>query len=108
MNDKKRSRSRRVVAVLVGLLLVLCVAGTAVAFITNHRLPTGEMRTAQLTDLDKARLAEISHLRETLGNASWPGWGDADIPIIAYNDAYAFLVGLADPPPGWRTVPQET
>ena len=108
MNDKKRSRSRRVVAVLVGLLLVLCVAGTAVAFITNRRLPTGEMRTAQLTDLDKARLAEILHLRETLGNASWPGWGDADIPIIAYNDAYAFLVGLADPPPGWRTVPQET
>ena len=108
MNSIKQSRSKRVVGVLVGLLLVLCVVVTAVAFITNRRLPTDEMNTAQLTELDKVRLAEISHLRKTLGNASWPGWGDADIPIIAYNDAYAFLVGLADPPPGWRTVPQET
>lgn len=35
-----------------------------------------------------------------------PGWSQADIPLVAYNEQYAFLVGYPDPPPGWVTVPQ--
>jgi len=55
--------------------------------------------------MDKARLAEALHLRSELGNSLWPGWGEADIPMIAYNEEYAFLVGYPDPPAGWTTVP---
>lgn len=99
--------TRKIVLILTAVLLFLCLGSTAVSFITNRSLPTDAMDDAQLSALDKARLAEIFHLRQTLGNESWPGWGDAAIPVIVYNDAYAFLVGYDDPPPGWIKVPQQ-
>lgn len=107
MTHKKQNQVKRVGVLLIVVLLVACLGGTAVSLITNRALPTAEMDAAQLSDLDKARLAEIIHLRQTLGNLSWPGWGDADIPLILFNDAYAFLVGYpGEPSPGWRKVPQ--
>lgn len=107
MSDKNRNRVKRVALLLVGLLLVMCLVGAAVSFVTNRNLPTEAANAERLSDVDKARLAEITHLRETLGNDVWPGWGDATIPLIVYNDAYAFLVGYSDPPPGWVKVPQQ-
>lgn len=107
MKSKEGSRVKRVALILVGLLLLLCLGGAAVSLVTNRNLPTEALQATQLSDVDKARLAEIDHLRQMLGNAAWPGWGDVDIPLIVYNDAYAFLVGYADPPPGWVKVPQE-
>jgi hypothetical protein len=98
---------RKIMLILVAMLLLVCLGGTAVSLITNRNLPTEAMDDAQLSALDKARLAEIFHLRQTLGNEAWPGWGDAAIPVIVYNDAYAFLVGYDDPPPGWIKVPQQ-
>lgn len=107
MKSKEGSRVKRVALILVGLLLLLCLGGAAVSLVTNRNLPTEALQATQLSDVDKARLAEIDHLRQMLGNAAWPGWGDVDIPLIVYNDAYTFLVGYADPPPGWVKVPQE-
>lgn len=107
MDGKKQGRFRRVGIIFVIVLLVLCLGTTAVSLITNRSLPTDEMTTAQLSDLDKARLAEIFHLRQTLGNEAWPDWGDAAIPVIVYNNAYAFLLGYEGlPPAGWVKVPQ--
>ncbi|OGO08415.1 MAG: hypothetical protein A3K46_07650 [Chloroflexi bacterium RBG_13_60_9] len=57
-------------------------------------------------DLDKARAAEALHLRRELGDALWPGWGATDIPMIFYNEDYAFLIGLSDPPAGWLKIPE--
>ena len=108
MPDKKGSCLRRAFLIVVGSLLFLCIGGAAVSFFTNRNLPTEALHATQLSEVDKARLAEITHLRQTLGNAAWPGWGDVEIPLIAYNDAYAFLVGHADPPAGWLKVPQQT
>ena len=108
MPDKKGSCLRRAILIVVGSLLFLCIGGAAVSFFTNRNLPTEALHATQLSEVDKARLAEITHLRQTLGNAAWPGWGDVEIPLIAYNDAYAFLVGHADPPAGWVKVPQQT
>jgi hypothetical protein len=48
------------------------------------------------------------HLRQAVGDHVWPGWGQADIPAIAYNESYAFLVSYPDPPDGWVKVPQGT
>jgi len=107
MAGKKGSRFRRVALTLVLLLLVLCLAGAAVSLVTNRNLPAEALKATVLSNVDKAQLAEVDHLRQTLGNTAWPGWGDADIPLIAYNDAYAFLVGYADPRPGWVKVPQQ-
>jgi hypothetical protein len=76
--------------------------------ISNLGLPAGSKVIEKLSDLDKARLAEALHLRNTLGDSVWPGWGHADIPTILYNEEYAFLVGLPDPAPGWYVVPNMT
>jgi len=60
-----------------------------------------------LSEQEKARLLEATHLRETLGGEVWPGWQNLSIPVIVYNEGYAFLVGLVDPADGWMKVPQE-
>ena len=45
-------------------------------------------------------------MRQILGETVWPGWGQKDIPIIVYNEEYAFLIGYSNPPPGWIKMPQ--
>lgn len=86
------------------ILLALVVLGALA--VVNRQLPARSSTVEHLSDQDKARLAEIFHLRKTLGEQVWPGFGTADIPIIHYNEAYVFLVGYPDPPPGWIKVPE--
>jgi hypothetical protein len=69
-------------------------------------LPTESPVSERLSDLQKARVAEAFRLRQIVGDAVWPGWGQADIPVIVYNELYAFLVGYLNPPSGWVKVPQ--
>ncbi|MCB8983433.1 MAG: hypothetical protein H6659_06400 [Ardenticatenaceae bacterium] len=59
-----------------------------------------------MSEAEKARLAEFIQLRQQLGNTVWPGWQTAEIPIIVYNEAYVFLLGISEPPDGWQKVPQ--
>jgi hypothetical protein len=58
-----------------------------------------------LSQNELIRLQEVNHLRTTLGNEIWPGFGEQDIPVILYNEAYVFLSGLDATQPGWKTVP---
>jgi hypothetical protein len=90
---------------IAGIILLFVVV-IGVSVVANRRLPTSSTVVERLSDEDKARLAEIFHLRETLGEVTWPGWGTADIPIIHYNEAYVFLVGYPDPPSSWVKVPE--
>ncbi len=87
-------------------LALLCVAVVGISTLSNLNLPTHSQVTDHLSDLEKARLAEAIHLRQTLGDTVWPGWGRLDIPIIVYNEEYAFLVGYPNPPAGWVKMPQ--
>jgi hypothetical protein len=73
--------------------------------LNNNLLPAHTPATGQLSGLDKARLAEAFHLRSELGDTLWQGWGQENIPMILYNEDYAFLVGYLDPPAGWVKVP---
>lgn len=91
---------------VVGVLLLLAAASAALFASLNHRLPDHSSLIDRLSETEKARLEEVLHLRQQVGQAVWPGWEQADIPLIVYNEAYAFLLGLADPADGWRTVPQ--
>ena len=78
----------------------------AVSALSNLGLPEQSRRPETLSDFQKAYLAEQFHLRRTLGNKIWPGWGEAEIPVIVYNGSYAFLVGHdGQPAPGWNMVP---
>jgi hypothetical protein len=88
------------------IVAALCILGAAASAVSNRVLPSQSAVVDRLSELDKARAAEALHLRRELGDALWPGWGSADIPMIFYNEDYAFLVGLSDPPAGWLKIPE--
>lgn len=90
----------------IGVTL-LCLAVVGISALSNLYLPSQSPVTERLSDLDKARLAEAIHLRQSLGDVVWPSWGQLDIPFILYNEEYAFLVGYPDPADGWVKIPQD-
>lgn len=97
---------RGVILIAVGLIGVCLLSGMILA-LSNRSLPTYSQVTDRLSDESKAHLAEVIQLQQSVGDEVWPSWGDADVPIIVYNEVYAFLVGYADPPDGWMRMPQE-
>lgn len=103
-----KRRGCRIVSWLVGGALLLCIVAAGVSGLTNLYLPRGPARLDRLDDLDKARLAESLHLREALGEATWPGLGQADIPLVIWNREHSFLIGFPQAPAGWEEVPDDT
>jgi len=105
---KKTSKHRliRLFLFLPLAVTALCLLGAGACAVSNRVLPSQSAVLNRLSELDKARAAEALHLRRELGDAQWPGWGTADIPMIFYNEDYAFLVGLSDPPAGWLKIPE--
>jgi hypothetical protein len=102
VRSPRRRWLRRMLRWLIAILLaILCLFAISNLFFSTH--------TAQpdrLSLLDKARVTEALRLRRAFGDSIWKGWGKAEIPVIIYNEEYAFLVGLGNPAPGWRKVPQ--
>ena len=84
------------------LLVALLLGGIAVY---NMTLPERSPVLTKLSQEELARVAEITHLRQTLGDEVWPGWASMDIPILLYNEQYAFLSGMEQPDTGWVSVP---
>ena len=99
------NKFRKFIIIAVLSLTGLCLIVLAISAVSNLSLPRSSSVVATLSEADKIRLAEAIHLRQEVGDAVWPGWGKADIPAIAYNESYAFLVGLPDPADGWVKVP---
>lgn len=89
-----------------GCLLALCVVAAGISVATNISAPAALSPTDRLSRADKAVLSEALHLHHTLGNSVWPGWADAETPLMVYNGEHVFLVGYTDPPSGWLKVPQ--
>lgn len=100
----KKARKIFLIAILsIAGLCLLLVGGLAVS---NAAFPRQSLVVDVLSDADLVRLGEFYHLRQALGDEVWPGWGQADIPAILYNEAYVFLVGHAgEPAAGWVKVP---
>jgi hypothetical protein len=85
----------------------LCLVLTVVSFLVNQRAPQASEVVEHLSTLDKARLAEADHLRWAVGDDVFPGWGQAEIPFVVYNEEYAFLVGMRETPDdGWYKIPR--
>ena len=105
---KKKSRSclsRTILA--MGVLLGLCLLLAFVSLISNRSLP-GEESFDTLSSIEKARLLETLHLRSSLGDQAWKGWGNADIPVIIWNRSYEFLTNYkGELPSGWSMVADE-
>jgi len=98
-------RTPRLLLISVGSLFGMCLLLTIGFFIINLGLPEHSPSIEKLGEADKIRLAEFVHLREGLGDSVFPGWGEADIPAILYNEEYVFLIGYKNPPDGWIKVP---
>jgi hypothetical protein len=93
-----RARLARIIIIFFAVVVLLLAISAA----SNIFLPERSESVDKLSDAEKARIAEAIHLRETLGNAIWPGFGDEQIPIIVYNEQYAFLANFdGQPPVGW-------
>ena len=86
-----------VLIVLIGLLLL--------SGLYNLTLPDSSSVTEKLTNHQKAYLAEYIQLQNEATNSIWPGFGDVKIPVIVYNEEYAFLIGIEQPEPGWYKMP---
>jgi len=108
---KKQKRNRGCLNILL-IFAALLLALVGFLYWDNHALPAASPVLERLSAADQARLAEAIHLRQSLGDAvmpglkGTPGFGAADIPVLAFNERYAFLVGLPEPAAGWRSVPQ--
>lgn len=89
-------------------ILLLFVLLTSMIAIFNLNLPSESPNPDQLSETELNRLNEINHLRTALGDRIWPGWGDQNIPIVVYNEAYVFLTGLENPSSGWVKVPYKS
>lgn len=86
-----------------GFLLFLVIIGYFALNNLNYNDRSSPIDTLSQDEL--IRLLEANHLRATLGNEIWPGFGEQDIPVILYNEAYIFLSGMNPLQPGWKTVP---
>ncbi len=97
---------RRPLKIVLGVVLgltVLCLGAALLFYLTNQSLPTHSQDPAVFADEDQNLFYEANHLRQELGGQVWPGWEKAKyIPFVAYNEAYAFLIGTVDPPSGWN------
>jgi hypothetical protein len=100
-------RILKLFAIAIFSLVGFCVILLAISAVGNLALPTRSDSVEVLSMGDKARLAETRHLLHELGEKVWPGWGQAEAPMIAYNEEYAFLVGYPNPPEGWVKVPAD-
>lgn len=107
MKDKNtKFRFRKfIIRGILGLIL-LCLGAAAVSALSNTGLPEQSQEPDRLSDEQKALMIEALQLRQALGEQAWPGYGEANIPVIVYNEAFAFLVGYPEPPSGWLKVPQ--
>ncbi|MFO7697491.1 MAG: hypothetical protein R6X16_10075 [Anaerolineae bacterium] len=103
--SKSRRSSRRGTLFVIGGILLLCAVMSVLSSAANRRLAALPVAQSDLTALDMSRWQEAVHLRQVYGSSVWPGWADADIPLILYNEEYAFLLGLPQPEAGWTTVP---
>ena len=58
----------------------------------------------RLEPSDKTALFEAMRLKADLGEEVWPGFGNAEIPAIVYDDEFEYLIGFPNPPAPWVTV----
>ncbi len=57
-----------------------------------------------LTPDDKAEISEALRLQKSLGDQVWPGFAQAEIPVVLYNNHYEFLAGTRKVSPTWMPV----
>lgn len=82
-------------------LIGLCLVIGGLLFVSNQFLPESSNTPDELTYEDIARAEEALNLLANLGNQTWPGLDHA-LPLIVWNDSYAFLINADKRLPDWE------
>jgi hypothetical protein len=107
MENQKTSLLKKFFVSASVALLLLILSTVIISGMSNIGLPQSSQVIDRLSENDKALLAEFFHSKLELGDLVWPGFGQAEIPVILYNEEYAFLVGFPHPPSGWTKLPNK-
>lgn len=86
-------------------LAILLIALMGVSAIYNTTLSSSSTVTEKLTTTQKAYIAEYFNLQKEVMSDIWTDFEQTKIPVIVYNEEYAFLVGLDNPDSGWYKMP---
>lgn len=86
-------------------LLVLIILLMTISALYNLTLSDSSTVTEKLTAPQKAYLAEYFHLQKEVMRDIWPSFSEEKIPVIVYNEEYAFLIGMDNPDLGWKKMP---
>ncbi len=76
----------------------------AIFLLDSVNIPGFGLDLSRLNKHDKDQLAEFLRMKKQFGSYIWPGFGEARIPLIQYNEQYEFLIGHPDPPSQWTPV----
>ncbi|WP_340103701.1 hypothetical protein [Rhodohalobacter sp. 8-1] len=98
-------RGFRIIAKMLKWVAILLIVLMAVSAIYNTTLSSSSTVTEKLTPSQKAYIAEYFNLQEEIIGDIWPSFDEIKIPVIVYNEEYAFLVGMKDPNTGWLKMP---
>jgi hypothetical protein len=107
MEQKKKKKSLRVIPIIFLSLIGLLLLTAGVSLITNQNLPEPSSTPDELSRLDLAHAEEALHLMGGLGDQTWPGLSDT-IPLILWNEDYAFLINSQERLPGWNKLGNTT
>lgn len=97
---------------VAGGILLLCLIAAGIAAISNRGLDLAAASPSKhedpdLAPLDKARLGEALRLKRDLGEEIWPGWGQAEMPFLVWNQTHSYLIGYPAgqvPPTPWEPI----
>lgn len=107
MEQKKKKKSLRVIKTIALSLIGLLFLTAAISFISNQNLPEPSSTPDELSQQDLAHAEEALHLMAELGDQTWPGLS-GDIPLILWNEDYAFLVNSQEELSGWNKLENAT
>jgi hypothetical protein len=97
------SKRKKLLFSILGLFS-LCILASGISALSNKNLLIPPEVTDKISPIDKTRLSETIHLKESLGTEVWSDWGSMEIPILLWNVEYSFLVGYPVQPEGWDIV----
>ncbi|MFB0564617.1 MAG: hypothetical protein ACETWK_02940 [Candidatus Aminicenantaceae bacterium] len=90
------------------LLIIFCIQAKSTENRQEQQASKENKGLAKLNSEDKVQLTELLRLKKMFGNLVWPGFGEAEIPLIQYNEQHEFLVAHPDPPAPWTVVDNDT
>jgi len=82
----------------------MSIALMAVIFLRGASQDQGP---AILSPDDRLGLAEVFRLKKDWGDRIWPGFAEAEIPVLLFNDNDDFLVGAEAPPLPWEAIKKD-